>query len=394
MASGVALWSTTAASNATADPTVNWSENQAASTVNDSARAMMASVAVWYALLKGGMITSGTVGGTAAAITLTNATSTVAARSAGQAYAFKLTSATTGATTLAVDGLTAGALQWRGSAIIANDYAANDWVIVIDDGTNYQLFIPPRLTAASGDYTTDATGGDVADLLYFADASQSNASNKVTVQAFFNNALTSLTQDATPDIADRVMTYDASATAAKYATISDFYKSVNALTEDTTPDRAADMVLTYDASAAGPKKAKPQNLAVIASQANMEASASGVYVAPSVQHFHPGHPKAWALFDGSVAGTNAPTAGYNVSTITRNAVGNYTANLGITFSATTAYGLGPCWARNTFAGGAASVSADPTDTKTTTAMQFRTRRSDTGAAIDPTEIFVAFFGDL
>lgn len=39
-------WSTTAANNATADPTINWQEGQPPSTVNDSARAMMAALAV------------------------------------------------------------------------------------------------------------------------------------------------------------------------------------------------------------------------------------------------------------------------------------------------------------------------------------------------------------
>lgn len=41
-------WSTTAANNATADPSINWQEGQAPSTVNDSARQMMADVATWF----------------------------------------------------------------------------------------------------------------------------------------------------------------------------------------------------------------------------------------------------------------------------------------------------------------------------------------------------------
>jgi hypothetical protein len=40
-------WSQTAASNATADGSINWAEGQAPSTVNDSARAMMAALAKW-----------------------------------------------------------------------------------------------------------------------------------------------------------------------------------------------------------------------------------------------------------------------------------------------------------------------------------------------------------
>lgn len=41
-------WSTTAASNATAATNINWQEGQDPSTVNDSARQMMADVATWF----------------------------------------------------------------------------------------------------------------------------------------------------------------------------------------------------------------------------------------------------------------------------------------------------------------------------------------------------------
>lgn len=41
-------WSTTAANNATADPSINWQEGQPPSSVNDSARAMMAAIAAWF----------------------------------------------------------------------------------------------------------------------------------------------------------------------------------------------------------------------------------------------------------------------------------------------------------------------------------------------------------
>lgn len=41
-------WSTTAANNATAATNINWQEGQAPSTVNDSARQMMADLATWY----------------------------------------------------------------------------------------------------------------------------------------------------------------------------------------------------------------------------------------------------------------------------------------------------------------------------------------------------------
>lgn len=53
-------WSQTASSNATADSTVNWSEGQAPSSVNDSARAMMASAAAFRDDISGSITTGGT----------------------------------------------------------------------------------------------------------------------------------------------------------------------------------------------------------------------------------------------------------------------------------------------------------------------------------------------
>src|ERR1700749_729601 len=62
------LWSRTAASNSTADSTVNWAEGQAPSTINDSARAMMASVAKYRDDIAGAIVT----GGTSTAYTVTS----------------------------------------------------------------------------------------------------------------------------------------------------------------------------------------------------------------------------------------------------------------------------------------------------------------------------------
>ncbi len=53
-------WSRTAASNATADATINWQEGQPPSSVNDSARAMMASTAAYRDDIAGAIVTTGT----------------------------------------------------------------------------------------------------------------------------------------------------------------------------------------------------------------------------------------------------------------------------------------------------------------------------------------------
>lgn len=53
-------WSQTASSDATADPTINWAEGQAPSSVNDSARAMMAAMAKYRDDVAGALLTAGT----------------------------------------------------------------------------------------------------------------------------------------------------------------------------------------------------------------------------------------------------------------------------------------------------------------------------------------------
>jgi microcystin-dependent protein len=53
-------WSQTASADANADPTINWAEGQAPSSVNDSARAMMAATAKYRDDVAGAIVTAGT----------------------------------------------------------------------------------------------------------------------------------------------------------------------------------------------------------------------------------------------------------------------------------------------------------------------------------------------
>ena len=64
--------------------------------------------------------------------------------------------------------------------------------------------------------TTDTTGGAVGDFVPFVDASETNASNKVSASDFFNNFINNQTADTAPDhAADHVLTRDASAAGTK-----------------------------------------------------------------------------------------------------------------------------------------------------------------------------------
>ncbi len=101
-------WSRTAASNATADTSINWSEGQAPSSVNDSGRAMMAASSKYRDDISGAIVT----GGTSTAYTVTSyQTFDTLANMNGQIIAFT-PHTTNGATvTLNVDGLGAKALR-------------------------------------------------------------------------------------------------------------------------------------------------------------------------------------------------------------------------------------------------------------------------------------------
>ena len=52
-------WSRTAGTNATADGSINWAEGQSPSSVNDSARAMMAAAAKYRDDIAGAILTAG-----------------------------------------------------------------------------------------------------------------------------------------------------------------------------------------------------------------------------------------------------------------------------------------------------------------------------------------------
>lgn len=91
-----------------------------------------------------------TPGGVSNAYTLTNAPSALApaaiAYRPGTMYVFKATIANTGACTLAVDGHPPIAIKKRVTVDLeANDIMAGQVVIVVHDGTNFQLLSPEKI---------------------------------------------------------------------------------------------------------------------------------------------------------------------------------------------------------------------------------------------------------
>ncbi len=159
MAIGVQVWSNTPVTNATADSNINWSEGQAPSSVNDSGRAMMASVAKWRDDNNTTLITSGT---TSALTLVTNQVE--AALTAGYTVAVTFGTAVDTNATLAVDGLAAKPIQMTsGTNIFAGTYSSGDTVELVYSTTGtgqwYAKNTPPILMP--GDPSSPA-GGQLA----------------------------------------------------------------------------------------------------------------------------------------------------------------------------------------------------------------------------------------
>src|SRR5216683_7221883 len=101
-------WSQTAAADATADSTINWQEGQAPSSVNDSARAMMAATAKYRDDIAGAIVTGGT--STAYTVSSYEVFDTLTHLN-GQMIAFTPHSTNGATVTLNVDGLGAKPLR-------------------------------------------------------------------------------------------------------------------------------------------------------------------------------------------------------------------------------------------------------------------------------------------
>jgi microcystin-dependent protein len=131
MATGVTSWSQTAASNANADSTVNFAEGMAPSAVNDSSRALMASVAKYRDDLSGSI----TTGGTSTAYTVTS--NQGLALTAGYMVAFA-PHATNGATvTINVDSLGAKPLRSAPGVELAAGVLVQGTPYALVQGTPY-----------------------------------------------------------------------------------------------------------------------------------------------------------------------------------------------------------------------------------------------------------------
>jgi len=120
MATGAQVWSTSAASNASADSAVNWAEGMAPSAVNNSARGEMASVASWIGDNSGTLVTSGS----SAAFTVTSKQVQTAVTD-GYTITVRFHATNDSAATLNVDSVAAKNIQkYAGTNVTGGEFQA------------------------------------------------------------------------------------------------------------------------------------------------------------------------------------------------------------------------------------------------------------------------------
>jgi microcystin-dependent protein len=126
-------WSTTAGSNATADPTVNWAAGMAPSAVSPSGRAMMAAIAEWRDDTSGLLVDTGS----ATAYLVASESGYAATPTNGQQICFTPANTNAAGITLSVDSGNTYPLQSPpGTAIsIATMIAGNPYCVVFNSGS-------------------------------------------------------------------------------------------------------------------------------------------------------------------------------------------------------------------------------------------------------------------
>lgn len=151
-------WSTTAGSNGNSDATINFQEGQAPSTVNDSARALMARVAFWRNWFGANM----TQGGSSNAYTITSGES-LSAYSAGMRFLWSPNADSTGAVTLNVDSIGAKKVYMPdGTQAASGDLDADSLYDVVyqtaldSSSGGFKIAGFQDTTLTSGDYLTKA----------------------------------------------------------------------------------------------------------------------------------------------------------------------------------------------------------------------------------------------
>lgn len=280
----------------------------------------------------------GTAGGTANALTLSPSPA-IAAYAAGQVFRFKAgASPNTTATTVAVSGLTATAVQNNGAALAGGEIEASKWYEILYDGAAFQL--QKYIVGAFIDTSPVVQGSaDGTKKLRFEVDGFTTATTRVLTAPNYDGTIATLGGTET-------------------------------LTAKTLTSPVIDTTVTGTA---------------VASQAQMETgTATNVLVTPGRQAYHPSSPKAWVYF--TVSGTTVTVqTSYNVTGVVRNATGDYTVTWTTAFSSAN-YAWFVCHNADR-----ATIGTTPTVAAGT--LRFKTIRASDNSDQDPTIVSVMAFGD-
>jgi hypothetical protein len=182
-ASGVGLtvasvydWSTTPASNATADPGINWAEGMLPSAVNDSARATMAAIA---AFLRDATVVTGGAGNAY------TATYTQAMRSWSPGYfSFVPNRDNTGAATISRDGLAPKPLRAaQGQPLVSGQLKSGSLYIASYSTSGDEVLLAGRFGISNADFAPMAAGTVKANI-----TGSTGQPADTTLAAFFSAA--------------------------------------------------------------------------------------------------------------------------------------------------------------------------------------------------------------
>jgi hypothetical protein len=182
----IRLWSTTAASNGTADPQAYWPENQLPSTVNNSARAMMAAEARQFKDTNGSLASTGSAN--AYALTINN---TWTAYATGQVLSFKANFTNSAAATLNVTNADAVALGAKAIRVVTTSGESALAANMIRSGGHYMLHYDAAANSAAGAFilvnpSTITVSGDtvhVEEYGAFPDGTDQSANIQAAVNA-------------------------------------------------------------------------------------------------------------------------------------------------------------------------------------------------------------------
>lgn len=157
-----------------------------------------------------------------------------------------------------------------------------------------------------------------------------------------------------------------------------------------TGDWTASGAVTATSALSGATAAGP----MLASAAEQEtATATNKLVVPGLQQRHPSAAKAWVNFNGSNGAINAS---YNVTSVTKNATGDYTVNFTTAFSSVNYCSQATCGSIGGSAAAGVSLNRSAAGTSvpaSATAQRLFTFNVSGFAAADPDQVYWAAFGD-